>query len=101
MSLRIILGTDPDDIEWQDFALCSGMPINTFYDDYESDPTFAKTVDEICLACPVQRECLLAGAGNNEHGVWGGIYLTSGNPDDQRNAHKTPKIWKMIRDKTA
>lgn len=101
MQRRIVLDADPDEIEWQDYALCAGMPINIFYEDYESDPAFAKTVDEICMACPVQRECLLAGAGNNEHGVWGGIYLSSGTPDPQRNAHKTPKIWKEIKERTS
>lgn len=101
MSLRIVLGANPDELEWQDFALCQGLPINTFYDEYESDPVFAQTVDDICLACPVRKECLMAGMQNDEHGVWGGVYLISGRTDTARNQHKTPRIWKMLRDGVA
>lgn len=70
-----------------------------FYDLYESDETQAKITDQICLSCPVLKECLTAGIENNEHGVWGGIYLTSGKPDENRNAHKTEDVWETLRER--
>lgn len=94
-----VLGIDVEELEWQDLALCDGMETNLFYDDYESDEQVAQMVDQACLSCPVMKQCLQRGMDNNEWGVWGGIYLVSGRPDDNRNSHKTPDIWKAIKEK--
>lgn len=93
------LGLDLDELEWQDLALCEGMPTNMFYDDYESDVQVAKIVDEACLSCPVMAQCLERGVENGEWGVWGGVYLVSGKQDKNRNAHKTADIWEAIRER--
>lgn len=93
------LGIDLEELSWQDLALCDGMPTNMFYDDYESDENVAKVVDEACLSCPVLVQCLDRGIDNGEWGVWGGIYLTSGKPDTNRNAHKTQEVWEQIRER--
>lgn len=93
------LGLDLDELEWQDLALCEGMPTNMFYDDYESDVQVAKVVDEACLSCPVMAQCLGRGVENGEWGVWGGVYLVSGKQDKNRNAHKTADIWEAIRER--
>lgn len=95
--LRDLLGIDPEELEWQDFALCRGDDTNDHYDNYEADPTIARIIDEKCLSCPVLAQCLEYGTDNNEWGVWGGIYLTSGKPDMNRNTHKTKETWDAIR----
>lgn len=93
------LGIDPNDVEWQDLALCHGLDLKRFYESYETSERTAKLTDQICLSCPVMKECLAAGIENNEWGVWGGVYLSSGRPDDAKNQHKTPEIKKQMREK--
>jgi hypothetical protein len=95
------LGIDLEALEWKDLALCDGMPTNMFYDEYESDENVAKVVDEMCLSCPVMKQCLLSGMENDEWGVWGGIYLMGGNKDRNRNSHKTEDIWEAIRERVS
>lgn len=96
-SVQNVLGIDLEDLEWYDLALCQGEDHNLFYDDYEADEQVANTIDQMCLSCPVMQQCLSRGVDRSEWGVWGGIYLTSGKPDTSRNSHKTPDIWKAIR----
>jgi hypothetical protein len=96
MNLLDQLGLDPEHLEWQQLALCSGTEINWFYDNYESDQEFAKAIDSTCLTCPVIKECGLQGL-EGEFGVWGGIYWAGNKkPDKAKNAHKTPEVWKEI-----
>lgn len=92
------LGIDLDELEWQDLALCSGMNTNLFYDEYDNENT-SHMVDEACLSCPVMKQCLQQGVENSEWGVWGGIYLTSGKKDDNKNKYKTPETWKRIQER--
>lgn len=89
-------GVDPDDLGWKDLAVCFGMDTNYFYDHYESDEMMALNIDETCLSCPIMKQCLQMGTENGEWGVWGGIYLTSGKPDKNKNAHKTKEVWDAI-----
>lgn len=91
------LGLDADDLEWQDIAVCTGQPIDIFYEAYEASERTAKTVDSMCLSCPVRALCLAAGVEGSEWGVWGGVYLTNGKADHKRNDHKTPEVWDEIR----
>ena len=93
------LGIDKEDFNWWHLAVCRGMDTNLFYDKYEIDPKIAKNIDEACLACPVLKICNNYGTKNNEYGVWGGVYLNSGVPDKTRNLHKTPEVWKRLKDK--
>ena len=85
------------DLRWDDLALCNGMDTALFYEDYEEDNIIAKNVDEGCLLCPVRKECLQTGVDEKRWGVWGGVYLAFGSPDQDRNNHKTPAIWEAIR----
>lgn len=94
-----LLGLDLDSLEWQELAVCEGMDVNLFYDDYESDNNVANMIDEACLSCPVMAQCLQEGFANGEWGVWGGIYLTSGKVDKNRNTHKSKETWKRIEEK--
>lgn len=90
------LGLDPEDFEWEDLALCKGMPTELFYDQYESDEETAKAADEACLRCPVIANCFKAGA-DGQYGQWGGIYWNgAGRPDKNKNRHKTEDVWAQI-----
>jgi hypothetical protein len=91
------IGIDEQDIKWYHFAACKNMPINWFYDDYETDPVLAKTVDQVCISCPVIKQCHQEGIENKERGVRGGVYMNLGRPDKQHNAHKEPEIWKKLK----
>lgn len=93
------LGVDREDFDWWHLAACSGMEPNLLYDQYEIDINVAKNIDEMCLSCPVIKMCHDEGIGNNEWGVWGGVYLTLGVVDKARNMHKTPEVWKRLKKK--
>lgn len=45
--------------------------------------------------------CYESGVSNNEYGVWGGVYLSSGLADKLKNSHKTKEIWKKVNKKMA
>lgn len=100
-SVLDVLGLDADELEWQDLSLCANMDTNLFYDQYESSSSTAKMVDDICLSCPVMKQCLEKATDDGEWGVWGGIYLTSGKADKNRNSHKTEKVWLQIKERIA
>lgn len=91
------LGIDEQDIKWYHLAACTNMPINWFYDDYESNKELAKQSDQVCLHCPVIKMCHAEGIKNKEKGVWGGIFMDLGRPDKENNSHKTPEHWKQLR----
>lgn len=85
------------DARWQDLALCPHFPPSIFFEEYESDARTARLTDEICLSCPVRKECLQYGMETGAWGVWGGAFLVNGKIEPGKNAHKTPDIWKQIR----
>jgi hypothetical protein len=91
------LGIDELDLKWYHFAACNNMPINWFYDEYESDKETAKQVDQVCLHCPVIKQCHKEGVQNKEKGVWGGVFMDLGRPDKQHNEHKDPETWKRLK----
>ena len=93
------LKSDEDSIRWWHLAVCQGMDTNLFFDKYEVDAPIAKGIDQACLSCPVIKMCYESGVKNNEYGVWGGVYLSSGSIDKMKNIHKTKDIWKQIREK--
>lgn len=91
------LGIDKEDVKWYHLAACANMNINWFYDDYENDKIIAKTADQVCLSCPVIKQCYKEGVANNEKGVWGGVYLNLGRTDKLNNSHKTKEEWANLR----
>lgn len=93
------LGIDEESFTWRDLILCKGMDVNLFFDYYEASESVAKTIDEMCLSCPVLKQCLEDGIENKEHGVHGGVYLSNGKPDTLKNRHKTQDIWKQLKDR--
>lgn len=97
-SVFAVLGLDTDDLEWYDLSICAGQDVGRFYEKYEASPRIAKQTDQMCLSCPVRKECLQSGVENNEWGVWGGVFLVNGKPDENKNSHKTAEVWEEIRE---
>lgn len=93
------LKSDKDSVQWWHLSACRGIDTNLFFDKYEIDVNIAKSIDQCCLSCPVIKMCYESGIKNNEYGVWGGIYLSSGSTDKMKNIHKTKEVWKLIRQK--
>lgn len=93
------LGVDEEDFDWWHLAICRGMDTNLFYDKYEVDANIAKSVDDACMSCPVMKMCYQSGVDNSEYGVWGGVYLSSGEIDKSKNLHKSAEAWKKLRSK--
>jgi hypothetical protein len=93
------LGVDTEDFDWWHLAVCRGMDTNLFYDKYEMDVNIAKSIDDACMSCPVMKMCYQSGVDNSEYGVWGGVYMSSGEIDKSKNLHKTPEVWKKLRSK--
>lgn len=91
------LGIDPEDVKWYHLAACKGMDLNWFYDTYEDNQYHAQATDEVCLNCPVIKQCYSEGVQNKERGVWGGVYLNLGRIDKQYNAHKTKEVWSRLK----
>jgi hypothetical protein len=91
------LGIDEEDVKWYHLAACKNMSINWFYDDYENDKILAAATDEVCIACPVSKQCLKEGVSTKEFGVRGGIFLDLGRVDKQLNSHKTKETWSRLR----
>jgi len=95
------LNSDEENVKWWHLAACQGMDTNLFFDKYELDQSMAKAIDQCCLSCPVIQMCYKSAVENNEYGVWGGVYMSSGSIDKMKNIHKTKDIWKQIRQKNA
>ena len=91
------LGIDEEDVKWYHLAACQNMHINWFYDDYENDKILAQTTDQVCLNCPVVKQCYKEGVEMKEFGVRGGIYMNLGRVDRQNNSHKTKEVWNKLK----
>jgi hypothetical protein len=96
-SILKALGIDEEDVKWYHLAACKNMRINWFYDDYENDKILAAATDEVCIACPVAKQCLKEGVSTKEFGVRGGVFLDLGRVDKQINSHKTKETWSRLR----
>ena len=90
------LGVDPEDLKWYHLSACANMHINWFYDDYETDKVLANNVDQLCMNCPVVKQCYAEGVANKEDGVRGGVYLNLGRTDKLINSHKAKDVWKQL-----
>jgi hypothetical protein len=92
------LGIDEEDVQWYHLAACNNMNINWFFDDYENDKIIANTVDEVCLNCPVIKQCFNDALEIKEFaGVRGGVYFNIGRIDKQHNSHKTKETWAQLK----
>ena len=97
-TLTDLLGLDEADLDWEELAVCNNAEIDPelFFDIYETDVVNAMATDQLCLGCPVAAVCYSVGQETASWGVWGGIYLTAGRPDEAKNAHKTAEVWKAL-----
>ena len=92
------LGIDAEDIKWYHLSACKNMPINWFFDDYENDKVVAANTDQVCLSCPVVKQCFNDALKDKEFaGVRGGVYFNIGRIDKQHNSHKTKEIWAQLK----
>lgn len=98
MSIIHDLGLYEDDLRWEELATCAGRDFFDFFEGYETDKVIARNVDEMCLSCPVARQCLDFGRDTKSYGVFGGVYLENGRTSRSMNAHKTDKHWKKLKD---
>lgn len=90
------IGIDPRDFEWEDLAACKNYPVNLFFDEYEKGGFVAISVDQVCLDCPVAKECYARGVDTGSTGVWGGFFLINGEVSKKKNLHKTPEVVKKL-----
>jgi hypothetical protein len=78
---------------WKDDALCLGLDTNIFFEKYEDDTDSRTMVDSLCSTCPVARQCFAVGVSGKEWGVWGGVYIESGEISREFNKHKSKEDW--------
>jgi hypothetical protein len=78
---------------WKDDASCLGLENNLFFDKYEEDSNLRIAIDSICSSCPVVKQCFAVGVSGKEWGVWGGVYLESGEISREFNNHKDKADW--------
>lgn len=81
---------------WKDQAACLGLETNLYFDKYEDDEGIRPNVDTLCKQCPVRKTCFANGVSGKEWGVWGGVYLETGEISKEFNKHKTKKDWSDI-----
>lgn len=98
-SLLEELGLDEQTLSWWQLSFCKGMDLNWFYEEYEADDELAKAMDEVCLSCPVLKDCLMNGTDKKDFGLRGGIFLNNGKPDKNANRHKTEEVWARIKER--
>lgn len=85
-----------DKNEWEKSAACQGLDTNLFFDKYEEDTTLRPAIDEICLLCPVARECFAVAVSQKAWGVRGGVYLENGRISREFNRHKSKADWAEV-----
>lgn len=78
---------------WSKDASCLNMDSNLFFDKYEESTNVRNAIDNLCMNCPVQRNCLAIGVSRQEWGVWGGVFLENGKISKEMNNHKDNSSW--------
>lgn len=65
--------------------------------DIKKIPNF---VDDMCNQCPVRLQCLETAVDHSLTGAFGGMYLTRGKYDKDKNSHKTDdsaeQLWQAM-----
>ena len=85
-----------DKHSWKNNASCSGYDTNFFFDKYEEEEQFRPAIDNLCMSCPVMKECFAIGVSQKEWGVWGGIYLEGGEISKEFNSHRSKLDWEKV-----
>lgn len=79
--------------DWKSQGKCLGYDTNIFFDKYEEDLPLRSAIDELCISCPVMKECFSVGVSQKEWGIWGGVYLELGEISKEFNNHKDKQAW--------
>jgi len=85
-------------VDWER-ASCRGLETNMFYDHktgLEEKGLTLNHLRRICMACPIQYNCLTIGVAHEPFGFWGGL-----SEEERRHLHarKDSKvIWNLRRD---
>lgn len=78
---------------WKDDGLCLGLDTNLYFEKYEDDIDQRPITDGLCRQCPVAKTCFAVGVSGKEWGVWGGVYLETGEISREFNRHKSKQDW--------
>lgn len=87
---------DMHKLKWKDQASCLEYDTDLFFDKYEEEEPLRLAIDALCMSCPVVKTCFAVGITSKETGVWGGIYLDSGEISKEFNSHKTSIMWSNL-----
>lgn len=72
--------------DWREYAACAKLPKNLFFYEGRGAKGNKELLDSVnvCLKCPVRRQCLEFAVKNNEpYGQWAGTF-----PDERAKMHK-------------
>lgn len=78
---------------WKDNGSCLGLDTNLYFEKYEDDIEQRPITDGLCRQCPVAKTCFAVGVSGKEWGVWGGVYLETGEISREFNKHKSKQDW--------
>ena len=81
---------------WKDEASCLGLETSLYFDRYEDEEGIRHNVDALCRQCPVRKTCFANGVSGKEWGIWGGVYLETGEISREFNKHKSKQDWSNI-----
>jgi hypothetical protein len=92
-------GIDEADVDWKDFAYCKSIDPRYFDRFYQDTPKLRPIVDDLCLSCPVLKECGIAAVTNRESYVWAGTFFDNGVPVPEMNDHKTEEFKNRLKER--
>jgi WhiB family redox-sensing transcriptional regulator len=64
-----------EDEDWRHDAACAGYPTSWWYPPDGMNANYTRRARNICEACPVREDCLIAAMRRNEDGIWGGMNI--------------------------
>lgn len=68
-------------MEWREEASCKDMPTSIFFDGwFDLTKNEKKSIVEMCVLCPVRRQCYNYAVKSQSHGVWAGKDFKNGRP---------------------
>lgn len=85
-------------VEWER-ASCKGLETDLFYEHKTGLEERGLTINHlrrICMACPIQRDCLTIGVAHEPFGFWGGL-----SEEERRHLHAkkdSKTLWNLRKD---
>ncbi len=99
MNILEQLGLQEDRLAWQDLAACRRDDPKYFDKYYQDNPVVRPMVDEICINCPVIKECFTSAARNKESFLWAATWLDNGQPVSEMSDHQTKEFKQRLRER--